>query len=141
MELAYCELTEEPLDLSKIVQTVVDPRHGGIVIFVGTVRNHNNGHAVISLEYETYPEMAVASIADIVKRCTASCAQLRMAVAHRYGHLAVGDMAVVIAASAPHREDAFRATRECIETIKKETPIWKKEFTPTGAEWVEVPAP
>jgi molybdopterin synthase catalytic subunit len=113
----YCRLTDQPLDVDKVCSAVTAPGQGGIVTFVGLVRDHNHGKVVTRLEYAIAPDV-------------------RVAVAHRYGRLEIGDLAVVIAASAPHRAEAFEAARKCIEWIKEETPIWKKEFSPEGEEWV-----
>jgi molybdopterin synthase catalytic subunit len=132
----YCRLTDQPLDVDKVCSAVTAPGQGGIVTFVGLVRDHNHGKVVTRLEYEAYPPMVLKSLQTIVARCEAIAPDVRVAVAHRYGRLEIGDLAVVIAASSPHRAEAFEAARKCIEWIKEETPIWKKEFSPEGEEWV-----
>jgi molybdopterin synthase catalytic subunit len=131
----YCRLTEQSLDLNEVVAAVAGPTQGGIAVFIGTVRNHNDGHEVVALEYDAYPEMVLTSLERIVERCQAAGAGIRVAVAHRYGALRIGDAAVVVAASAAHRAEAFAAARECIELLKQDTPIWKREVSPNGVEW------
>lgn len=115
---------------------VSGPEQGGIVIFVGNVRDHNAGHDVTRLFYEAYPPMVIRTLMSIIGRCEDKAEGVRVAVAHRTGELQIGDAAVVIGASAPHRAEAFDAARMCIELLKQEVPIWKKEFSSTGAEWV-----
>lgn len=132
----YCRLSDQPLKLDDVYHAVLDPGQGAVVTFVGMVRDHNAGKQVIQIEYEAYATMVIKNLTDIVRRCEASAPDVRVAVAHRTGVLKVGDTAVIIAASAPHRAEAFEAARTCIELIKKETPIWKKEFSPEGDEWV-----
>jgi molybdopterin synthase catalytic subunit len=132
----YVRLTDQPLDIDEVFRAVTGPSQGGIVTFVGLVRDHSNGKAVTRLEYEAYPSMVLKSLITIIERCQALAPGIRVAVAHRHGALKIGDVAVVLAASAPHRAEAFDAARQCIEDIKKETPIWKKEISPDGEEWI-----
>jgi molybdopterin synthase catalytic subunit len=124
------------LDVNELLAAVAGPTQGGIVIFIGTVRNHNEGRDVVRLEYDAYPEMVIKSLRGIVEQCRAGLDGVRVAVAHRHGALEVGDAAVIVAASAPHRAEAFSAARDCIELLKQETPIWKKEITPDGVDWI-----
>jgi MoaE-MoaD fusion protein len=129
-------LTEQPLRLDELVQAVSGPTHGGLCIFIGTVRNHNDGKQVVRLEYEAYSEMVRSQLTGIVGRCEAIADGVRVAVAHRIGELEVGDAAVIVAASAPHRPEAFEASRMCIELLKQDVPIWKRELSPDGDEWI-----
>jgi molybdopterin synthase catalytic subunit/molybdopterin converting factor small subunit len=133
---ALVRVTPEPLDVQAVIDAVAGPSQGAIAVFIGTVRDHNDGKQVIRLEYETYAEMVVPQIVEIVGACEASGEGVRIAVAHRVGVLQVGDAAVAIAASAPHRPEAFAACRECIEQLKRSVPIWKREFSPEGEEWI-----
>jgi molybdopterin converting factor subunit 1 len=135
----YARVTEDPPNLDLIVRAVTGPRQGGVVSFIGYVRGDTDGKPVSRLEYEAYRPMAERSLADIVTRCELLAPGVRVAVAHRVGLLEVGDIAVVIAAAAPHRAEAFQAARMCIELIKQETTIWKKEYGPDGADWVGIP--
>ena len=132
----YCRLTDQPLSVDEVLAAVTGPSQGGTVVFIGTVRDHNRGRQVTRLEYEAYPSMVLKTLADIVHRCQSIATGVRVAVAHRTGSLGIGDAAVVVAASAPHRAEAFKAARMCIELLKEEVPIWKKEFSPDGAEWI-----
>lgn len=129
-------LSDEPLRPEALIAAVSRPGQGGIAVFIGTVRDHNNGRDVTRLDYEAYPEMAERVLADIVERCEALAPGVLVAVAHRVGELDIGDAAVAIAASAPHRAEAFEACRTCIELIKQDLPIWKRELSTDGEEWI-----
>lgn len=135
----YARVTEDPPNLEQLMRAVTGPGQGGVVSFIGHVRGETDGRTTSRLEYEAYRPMAERSLAGIVARCEQAAPGVRVAVAHRVGTLEVGDIAVVIAASAPHRAEAFQAARTCIELIKLETTIWKKEYGPDGADWVGVP--
>ena len=135
----YARVTEGPPNLELILRAVTGPRQGGVVTFIGQVRGDTDGRPVSRLEYEAYRPMAERNLADIVTRCELVAPDVRVAVAHRTGLLEVGDIAVIIAAAAPHRAAAFEAARMCIELIKQETTIWKKEYGPDGADWVGAP--
>ncbi|HZE38646.1 MAG TPA: molybdenum cofactor biosynthesis protein MoaE, partial [Stackebrandtia sp.] len=106
-------------------------RRGGIVVFIGTVRDNSDGREVTAIEYEAYRSMAVKSLTEISERCEA--------VAHRTGTLAIGETVVIIAAAGPHRAEAFQAARSCAELMKWETAIWRKEIRPDGEEWIGAP--
>ena len=112
------------------------PGAGGISLFLGTVRDANDGRAVTLLEYHAYPELAVAEMGRILDEIEAEIPHTRVAIAHRTGALEVGDLAVVAAASAPHRAEAFRACRLVIDRVKARVPIWKREHGPDGPYWV-----
>jgi molybdopterin synthase catalytic subunit len=105
-------------------------------VFLGMVRDHNDGRAVVKLEYEAYPAMALAEMKRIAEELTAETPGVRLAVLHRTGPLVVGDVAVVCAASAPHRGEAYAACRGLIDRVKARVPIWKREHGPEGAYWV-----
>jgi molybdopterin synthase catalytic subunit len=130
-------LSAQPIDPAPLLLEARRPEDGGIALFVGVVRNHNDGRKVDRLEYEAYGPMAEKEMARIAERLKARHPEARVLMRHRTGSLAIGDVAVVIVASAPHREEAFAACREGIEAIKAAVPIWKKEFGPDGAVWVE----
>ena len=120
-------------------EAVAFVRHGGagaVAFFLGIVRDSNDGRAVVKLEYEAYASMAISEMERIAKEITAELPEVRLAVLHRTGALDVGDVAVVCAASAPHRAEAFRACRALIDRIKARVPIWKREHGPEGAYWV-----
>jgi len=122
--------------LDIVVDAVRSPDAGAIATFTGLVRRHNQGRAVERLEYEAYDAMANKVMSELCDAIEAEMAGVRVAVEHRAGALVVGDVAVAIAASAPHRAEAFAACRAMIERLKEKAPIWKKEIGPDGAEWI-----
>ena len=127
------------ISIDDVVSAVAHAGAGGIAIFVGVVRDHADGKAVAGLDYEAYRELAEKEMARILDAIEAERPGVRVAAHHRVGSLAVGDLAVVVAASAPHRGDAFDACRAAIERIKETVPIWKKEWAPDGsAVWVNL---
>lgn len=125
------------LSVDAAIDAVRGPDAGGVVIFLGTVRDHSRGERVRHLEYEAYPEMAEAKMREIAARLEAMHAPLRLAMHHRTGDLAIGDIAVIIVAAAAHRDAAFAAARSAIDELKTIVPIWKKEYTDDGAVWIE----
>lgn len=131
-----CRISQQPLDPGEALAAVRGPGQGGVVLFIGLVRDHNQGKQVVRLDYEAFDSMAVRSLTTICSEIEASIAGARLAVIHRVGSLAIGDLAVLVAASAPHRAEAFSACRQAIERLKVEVPIWKKEFSADGAEWL-----
>jgi len=132
-----CTLSEQPLDEAAVVARVSGPGMGGIVTFVGAVRDEARGRKVRHLEYEAYPEMAEREMQKIVDAAAERWPEARVAIAHRAGHLEIGELAVVVAAAAPHRADAFEACRFAIDTLKETVPIWKKEVATDGEYWVD----
>ncbi|HNI60506.1 MAG TPA: molybdopterin converting factor subunit 1 [Pseudomonadota bacterium] len=133
---ALVRLSRQPLQYDEVIAAVSGPGQGGIVLFVGLVRDHNDGKQVVRLDYEAYDEMAVRKMAEIAARIESEQPGVRVAMVHRVGSLQIGDLAVILAASAPHRGEAFAACRAAIEALKVEVPIWKKEFSPDGEEWL-----
>jgi molybdopterin synthase catalytic subunit len=130
------ELRETPLSLDEAVSHVAHAGAGGIAVFLGTVRDHSDGRAVSVLEYQAYASMAAAELGRIAAEIESEIPGSRVAALHRTGALKVGEIAVVCAASAPHRGEAFQACRELIERIKSRVPIWKREQGPDGVAWV-----
>jgi molybdopterin synthase catalytic subunit len=126
----------EALGLDELIAEVSHPGAGGIATFLGAVRDHNDGRAVTRLEYEAYGSMAEAELGRILAEIAGEIPGVRVAATHRVGSLAVGEIAVACAASAPHRGEAFRACRELIDRIKARLPIWKREHGPDGPYWV-----
>jgi molybdopterin synthase catalytic subunit len=124
------------LSVDECVQAVSHPGAGGIDVFIGTVRAQNDGHAVTVLEYEAYGSMAEKEMARIAEGIVSEVPGVRLAVLHRVGRLVVGDVAVICAASAPHRGEAFKACRSLIDRIKESVPIWKREHGPDGPYWI-----
>ncbi|MFN2520436.1 MAG: molybdopterin converting factor subunit 1 [Candidatus Limnocylindria bacterium] len=130
-------VTADALSVDSVIACVRDASFGGIVVFLGTVRDHNDGRAVSHLEYEAYAEMAEAKMREIAAALEHDHAPLRVAMHHRTGDLAIGDTAVIVAAAAPHRDAAFAAARAAIDELKRVVPIWKKEYTGDGSIWIE----
>jgi molybdopterin synthase catalytic subunit len=130
-------LTSSPLDPRAVEELVRTDEDGAVCTFVGVVRNHAEGHAVTHMDYEAYPGMAEAEMERIAADALARFGATAVAAVHRVGRLEVGEASVVVAASAPHRGVAFDACRYTIDTLKAEAPVWKKEYGPDGAEWVD----
>jgi molybdopterin synthase catalytic subunit len=134
--MSVFRITDEPLQLDEVVRAVSVPEHGGIVSFMGTVRGLSHGKKIVRLEYEAYRPMAERKLAEIGAGVAADWPGTRVAIVHRIGKLAVGEAAVVLAVSAPHRAAAFEACRATIDRLKESVPIWKKEIAEDGECWV-----
>jgi len=132
-----CWLSDQPLDAAAVSARVEGPGMGGIVVFVGAVRDHARGREIRHLEYEAYAGMAEREMERIADEAAERWQGARVAIAHRTGRLEIGDLAVVVAAAAPHRAEAFAACRYAIDTLKERVPIWKKEFATDGEYWVD----
>jgi molybdopterin converting factor subunit 1 len=130
-------VSEAPLTVDDALALVRDDEFGGVVVFLGTVRSRSRGKRILRLEYEAYAEMAEAKMREIADRLAREHGPLRIAMHHRVGDLAIGDIAVVVAAAAPHRDAAFAAARAAIDELKTIVPIWKKEHSDDGAIWIE----
>lgn len=132
-------VTFEPISLDEIAATVVKPETGAVAVFGGVVRNVSAGKAVEHLEYEAYEEMALAKLKQVAQEARQKWPKIvDMAIVQRIGHLEVGEKAVVVAVSSPHRNDGcFEACAYAINRLKEVVPIWKKEVGPDGTEWIE----
>ena len=127
---------DTPLSVDRLVSAVCDARVGGIALFVGVVRDTDEGQGVVSLDYTQHPS-AEDALATCAERVAAAHDVLAVAVEHRVGHLVVGDLAVVVAVGAVHRAPALEACRQLIDDLKVEVPIWKEqEFSSGGTAWV-----
>jgi molybdopterin converting factor subunit 1 len=126
----------EALSLDAVVAEVEGVERGGIVTFTGVVRRHGRHGEVVRLEYEAYVEMAEQVLAEIAEEIEREWPGVHVAIHHRVGALAVGETAVVIAAAAPHRAEAFDACEAAIDRLKRRAPIWKKEIGTHGEEWI-----
>ena len=131
------QLTREPLNRNVLIDAVSSPDCGGIVVFEGVVRDHARGKQVRYLEYEIYEEMAREQIQAIIHEAQQRWGVERIALAHRFGRLEIGEASVIIVVASPHRAQAFDACRYIIDTLKATVAIWKKEVATTGEEWVE----
>jgi molybdopterin synthase catalytic subunit/molybdopterin converting factor small subunit len=129
-------LSGEPLSLDAAVDEVRSDRAGAIATFTGTTRVQSRGRTVLHLDYEAYAEMAEQVMAQIAGELTRRYDLCEIAIHHRTGRVDIGESSVVIAVSAPHRQDALAACKEAIDTLKEQVPLWKKEFYEGGEEWV-----
>lgn len=130
------QLKSEPLSVDEALLHVRSPEAGGVVVFLGVVRNQSEVGGVSELRYEAYAPMAEREMRRVAERITAELPGVRVSVQHRIGTLAVGEVAVVCAASAPHRAEAFTAARRLIDGIKETVPIWKHELGEGSGQWV-----
>jgi molybdopterin synthase catalytic subunit len=129
-------LSAEPLSLEAVVEEVASDEAGAVATFVGTTRVHSRGKTVTHLEYEAYEGMAEQVMAEIAEELRARYELSGVAIHHRIGRVGIGDRSVVIAVSAPHRQDALAACKEAIDTLKERVPLWKKEVYASGEEWI-----
>jgi MoaE-MoaD fusion protein len=131
------ELVRDPINPQALIDHVRTPGDGAVVTFDGCVRNQSHGRATRFLEYEAYESMALAKMEEIAAEARSKFPINRVAIAHRLGHLEIGETSVFIAVSAAHRPAAFDACRFAIDTLKRIVPIWKKEFFQDGAVWAD----
>ena len=137
--IRLAELRESPLSVDEVHAAVMDPAAGGIALFVGTVRDHDQGSGVVSLSYSAHPS-AAAELRRVAEKVAASYSVRALAAVHRVGDLKVGDLAVVVAVACDHRGEAFEACRHLIDELKATVPIWKHQrFADGTAEWVGTP--
>ncbi len=117
---------EQPLSVDEVVAAVRDVRAGGTVVFLGTVRDHDSGRQVTGLDYTAHPTVE-DELRRVAEKVAAEHPVRALAAMHRVGELAVGDIAVVLAAACPHRAEAFAACRQFIDELKHTVPIWKRQ--------------
>lgn len=135
-QLRLLDIRDTPLSLDEVFAAVRDPAAGGVALFVGTVREVDQEQAVERLTYSSHPT-AIDRLRDVATRIAGECDIVALAAVHRVGELAVGDLAVVVAASAAHRAEAFEAGRRLIDELKSEVPVWKHQTYSDGdAIWV-----
>jgi molybdopterin synthase catalytic subunit len=131
------EITEDPIDHASIVDRVRSNQAGAVCSFLGTVRELTGDRRTTLLEYEAYPEMALAKLAELENEARERWPILESALVHRVGRLDLGEISVIVAVSCPHRGDSFEACRWLIDRLKQEVPIWKREVWADGTEeWV-----
>lgn len=131
------EITESPIDHASVTDRVRSNQAGAVCSFLGTVREMTGDRQTVALDYESYPEMALKSMAKLEAQARARWPIIEVALIHRVGHLELGEISVVVAVSCPHRHQAFDACRWLIDTLKEVVPIWKKEVWVDGTEeWV-----
>lgn len=130
------ELRSEPLSVEEIQAAAADPAAGAVVLFLGVVRNHDDGRGVTALSYSAHPS-AADELRRVAEKIAVNYPILSVAVAHRTGDLKIGDLAVVAAVGAEHRDVAFNACHALIDDLKATVPIWKhQQFTGGDSEWV-----
>lgn len=131
-------ISEHPIDIEKLLANVRDDSAGATVLFLGTVRNHNDDYAVSGIHYEAYIRMAEEAVAKIEEETVKKWNLKKFAAVHRVGNLKIGEVSVAIAVSSEHRTEAFEAGRYAIDRIKTEVPIWKKEMmSGEGGTWAQ----
>ena len=130
-------LTHSPLDPSAILAQVASNDAGAVVLFLGTTREFTKGRQTASLDYECYPQMAEAKLAELETQAREKWPLIHVSIVHRLGRLGLGEASIAIAVSSPHRQAAFEAGKWLIDTIKEDVPIWKQENWADGtSEWV-----
>jgi len=135
-------LTTQPIDYTQLTESVRSPQAGAVVLFLGTVREFTHGQQTTALDYEAYPEMAEAKLAELETQARDRWPITEVAIVHRLGHMELGEISVAVAVSCPHRIQAFEAGRFLIDTLKEVVPIWKKENWADGStEWVHPGTP
>jgi molybdopterin synthase catalytic subunit len=133
------DLRETPLDVTEVVAALEDESSGGLTLFVGRVRDHDDGKGVTGLDYSAHPS-ALDRLHEVCERVARSHDVHGVAAVHRVGSLDIGDIAVVVATTSAHRGTSFDASRELIDTLKAEVPIWKHQrFDDGSEEWVGSP--
>jgi molybdopterin synthase catalytic subunit len=134
--IRLAELRDGPLSVDEVLSAVQDPAAGGIALFTGVVRDHDQGRGVVRLSYSAHPS-AAAELRRVAEKVAAGFDVRAVAAVHRTGELAVGEIAVVVAVSCAHRGEAFDACRALIDELKATVPIWKhQEFGDGESEWV-----
>jgi molybdopterin synthase catalytic subunit len=130
-------LTHDPIDYHALTEAVRAPHCGAVALFLGTVRDLTGQHVTVCLDYEAYGPMAEKKLAEIEAEVRRRWPVGDVAMVHRLGRLAVGEVSVAVAVSCPHRAEAFDACRFAVDTLKELVPIWKRENAPDGTgEWV-----
>jgi len=133
----HAALTSAPVDPASVLKRVGADEDGAVLLFLGTVRNHAESRSVLGIRYDAYEKMGTEVLAQIAREAMERHGVDRVAVVHRTGELAVGEVSVAIAVSSPHRAEAYEASRFVIEEIKKRLPVWKKERYADGEDaWV-----
>ena len=131
------ELTHAPIDTEQLLRQVNSAEAGAVVLFLGTVREMTDGRQTVALDYECYPEMARAKLAELEAEARRRWPIVACALVHRLGRLELGEASVAVAVSTPHRRDAFEAGQWLIDTLKQAVPIWKQENWADGTtQWV-----
>jgi molybdopterin synthase catalytic subunit len=138
-DVRLVDIRDSALSVDEVLAAVRDPRAGGVTFFVGAVRDSDEGRGVTTLDYESHPT-AITELARVTREIAETHDVIAVAAVHRIGHLDIGDLAVVVAASAVHRAEAFEAARALIDRLKESVPIWKRQSYDDGStDWVGSP--
>lgn len=130
------KITQKPIVVQDVIDLVYSDSAGAVDVFIGTVRNNTKSQQVVRLDFEAYEKMALNEMEKIAQLVKEKWPVEKIAIHHRVGTLDIGDIAVVIAVSTPHRKEAFEACQYAIDTLKQTVPIWKKEVFYNGEVWV-----
>ena len=130
------EITHQTLDPERITSQVRKDTNGAVVTFLGTTRNNFEGKQVLTLEYEAFEEMALKKMEEIRQELQAEFSIEDIAICHRIGNVAIGEISLVVAVASPHRKEAFLACHQAVDRVKEIVPIWKKEVFEDGSRWV-----
>ena len=142
MSDSHCRVVHDPIDTRALLESCASPTDGAVLLFLGVVRNHNEGREVGHLDYEAFVPMAERVLGQIVAEARDRWDVGSMTVVHRVGRLQIGEASVAIVVGSPHRGDAYSASRFVIEELKKRVPIWKREgYTSGESEWLQGTTP
>ncbi len=131
-------ITDRPIEVDELLREAGSSSTGAVLLFLGTVRDHNQGRPVRGMHYEAYESMAQDVLRGILVQAASETEVDALVAVHRVGELAIGDVSVAIAVGSPHRDEAYRASRTVIEEVKRRLPVWKKEFYADGkGEWLD----
>lgn len=140
--MMHVAIVDRVIDIAALLRRAGTGADGACVLFLGTVRDHQDGRPVVALEYEAYPSMAERVLRGIAEDAAREHAVSDIAIEHRVGRLTVGETSVAVAVWAPHRDAAYRASRAILERLKREAPIWKREvYARGGSAWLGGPQP
>jgi MoaE-MoaD fusion protein len=137
LESAHCRIQHEPIDTNAILQAMKQPEDGAVSLFDGIVRNNTRGRKTLYLDYEAYERMALKQMESLAVQALADYRIRDVRLVHRLGRLEIGDTSILIVVASAHRGAAFDACRWLIDTLKKQVPIWKKEYFEDGAVWAD----
>lgn len=132
------QITDRPIEVDALLREAKSSSTGAVLLFLGTVRDHNQGRPVRGMHYEAYETMAQGVLREILEQAASETEVDALVAVHRVGELAIGDVSVAIAVGSRHRDEAYRASRAVIEEVKRRLPVWKKEFYTDGrGEWLD----
>ncbi len=134
--MAWIRIASEPIEIEALERYVSDAAHGAVCVFIGQTRRQARGREVAYLEYDAYVPMAEKELQRIAEEAENQW-NAAVAIQHRVGRVAIGEASVAVVVGTPHRAEAFAACRWCIDTLKEQVPIWKRETCPDGTYWIE----